>query len=224
MNEYSEIFDEVGVLYVNNILTKEECDEALLYLFRLKEDEDHIDDTISGGFKYNFRRGELDYLLEKVKPTLEKILDKSLLPTYSFSRIYKENDYLLLHTDRNACEISMTITLGYGKGSIWPFKFLSKNDTKLYTNFKNDGSKYIGELIEEYDSNLESKCIIEVGDGVLYKGMEVAHGRGTYYHAKWQAQVFLHYVDANGPNAEHKNNKIDQMEQMKREIDNGTRS
>ena len=38
------------------------------------------------------------------------------------------------------------------------------------------------------------------GDAVIYKGCEVSHSRKEFL-GDWQAQCFLHYVDANRPNA-----------------------
>lgn len=48
---------------------------------------------------------------------------------------------------------------------------------------------------------------MKVGDAVLYRGCEVHHWRKKYKEGQWQAQVFLHYVDANGPHAEWKFDK-----------------
>ena len=50
--------------------------------------------------------------------------------------------------------------------------------------------------------------MLEEGDAVLYKGCEVEHWREPYTEGTKQAQVFLHYVDANGPYTEWKNDKI----------------
>jgi len=46
-----------------------------------------------------------------------------------------------------------------------------------------------------------------VGDAVLYRGMDKHHWRERYTEGKWQAQVFLHYVDADGKHAEWKFDK-----------------
>jgi PKHD-type hydroxylase len=46
-----------------------------------------------------------------------------------------------------------------------------------------------------------SKIEMDIGDAVLYRGTEKYHWRNKF-KGKWQAQVFLHYVDANGPYAE----------------------
>ena len=45
---------------------------------------------------------------------------------------------------------------------------------------------------------------MNVGDAVVYKGCELYHWREKYIEGQWQAQVFLHYVDANGPHAQEK--------------------
>ena len=52
----------------------------------------------------------------------------------------------------------------------------------------------------------EEKCYIpcDIGDGIIYKGCEIMHGRESLDADKgsYQIQMFLHYVDANGPYAE----------------------
>ena len=49
-----------------------------------------------------------------------------------------------------------------------------------------------------------NKIDMQVGDAVIYKGMEVEHWREQYVEGEWQAQVFLHYVDAEGPYTDQK--------------------
>ena len=49
--------------------------------------------------------------------------------------------------------------------------------------------------------------MLEEGDAVLYKGCEMEHWREPYTEGTKLAQVFLHYVDANGPHTEWKNDK-----------------
>ena len=50
--------------------------------------------------------------------------------------------------------------------------------------------------------------MLEEGDAVLYKGCEVEHWREPYTEGTKLAQVFLHYVDANGPYTEWKNDGV----------------
>jgi hypothetical protein len=219
LNEYSEIFDKVGCLYIGNLLSKEESEQALLKLFISKENGQHVTDGM--GYEISFSKGELNYLCEKIRPTLEKILDKKLSQTYSYARIYKHGDELEIHTDRTSCEVSVSITLGYGGESIWPFCFMDVEHTKPHISFV-DGIEYFGEKIEDYDPSHLQKIEIGIGDAILYKGMEVAHGRKKYEEGLWQAQVFLHFVDLNGLNANHANDVIVVRRRM--EDINGTRN
>ena len=43
--------------------------------------------------------------------------------------------------------------------------------------------------------------VIESGDGVIYKGCEIPHWRPVFNQPKeyWHHQLFIHYVDLNGP-------------------------
>ena len=50
--------------------------------------------------------------------------------------------------------------------------------------------------------------MLEEGDAVIYKGCEVEHWREAYNEGTKLAQVFLHYVDANGKFTEWKNDKV----------------
>ena len=47
---------------------------------------------------------------------------------------------------------------------------------------------------------------LNIGDGVMYLGCEVLHGRKTF-NGVANPQVFLHYVDQNGPYREFKGDK-----------------
>ena len=114
-------------------------------------------------------------LLALLAPQMEEATGLSLLPTYSYSRVYRPNDVLLKHTDRPSCEISCTLHVGrIGTDEPWP---IYMDDARIMQN---------------------------IGDAAIYRGMDVPHWRD-----EWEApqgalygQVFLHYVDANGPHAE----------------------
>jgi len=111
---------------------------------------------------------------------MEKITGLGLLPTYTYFRLYKPGDILKSHTDREACEISVTICLGWDyKGVINDYRW------PIYIE---------GTRID-----------LDIGDAVIYKGLDVAHWRDEFIAEEdsWHAQAFLHYVDKNGPYAEH---------------------
>jgi hypothetical protein len=52
---------------------------------------------------------------------------------------------------------------------------------------------------------------MNIGDAVMYRGCDIYHWREAYKEGKWQAQVFLHYVDQNGPHAEWKYDKRESL-------------
>jgi len=123
-----------------------------------------------------------DSLLEQLVPHFEQASGKRLYPTYAYARLYSPGDELKIHTDRPACEISATVTLGF-EGDVWPI--------------------YMGDECKTNPSKIE----MGVGDAVLYRGMDKHHWREPYKEGRWQAQVFLHYVDADGPYAGEKYDK-----------------
>ena len=52
----------------------------------------------------------MDTLLLKCQDIMEKNTDLKLLPTYTYTRIYKNGDILKRHKDRPSCEISTTLS------------------------------------------------------------------------------------------------------------------
>jgi hypothetical protein len=111
-------------------------------------------------------------LVNKV-PHINKILGEEVLPTYTYSRVYKNGSVLNRHRDRPACEIS--ISLNISKDVDWPIFFQ-----------RPDGS----------ETNLE----LENGAAVIYLGCQADHWRNKFNGNEY-TQVFLHYVKANGSKA-----------------------
>jgi hypothetical protein len=115
-----------------------------------------------------------DGLLEYLRPRVEEQSGFALYPTYSYFRLYKRGDVLKRHRDRPACEISVTLNLGQIPADPWP----------IY--IERDAGPYGARLVP--------------GDAVLYRGCDCYHWRDAFQGDR-MAQVFLHYVDRNGPNA-----------------------
>ena len=85
---------------------------------------------------------------------MSALVGRELLPSFSFWRIYRQGDVLNRHKDRNACEVSVTISLmpAGEDGSIWP--------------------------ISVTDFHRRSHSInLPLGSGLLYQGTEVDHWR-----------------------------------------------
>jgi hypothetical protein len=126
----------------------------------------------------------MDGVLADLAPRVEAATTLSLFPTYSFFRVYKCGDVLARHTDRPACEISLTVCLGFTADETWPIWIEGPRET--------------------------ARVALEPGDAVLYRGIECPHWREALTGAS-AAQLFLHYVDRNGPYAEWKFDKREKL-------------
>jgi hypothetical protein len=169
-------------MIVKELLSKEVCKITELYcLFEMLNNfnPDKPTGQVPGThFKYGDNMTET--LLLHAKPKLESVTGLKLVPTYSYHRVYKPGDILPDHQDRPSCEISATVTIG--------FKYNDKDD-----NYHWNLHGYVN----------GEKCYLQcgIGDAVIYKGCELVHGRDRFEVGEYsyQVQVFLHYVDANGP-------------------------
>lgn len=109
-------------------------------------------------------------LHERLWPVVEQVMGEELIPTYAYARLYSNGDVLEKHTDRPACEVSVTVQLGRSHNYAWPI--------------------YMGG--QRFD--------LAEGDGVIYPGCDIEHWRDKcdgpdgYY----SGQVFLHFVRKNG--------------------------
>jgi predicted 2-oxoglutarate/Fe(II)-dependent dioxygenase YbiX len=174
--------DSQGYIHLKDFLDKENCDQLVVELRKLIEEGKTTNDNQCPLSQAIHGAPVFDSLLEQLTPHFEKASGRKLFPTYAYARLYVPDDELKVHTDRPSCEISATLTLGF-EGNVWPI--------------------YMG---DEGGVNA-SKIEMNVGDAVLYKGIDKHHWREPYKEGKWQAQVFLHYVDADGPHAEWKYDK-----------------
>ena len=184
----ADYFKEKKYVIVDSAVPVDICQNLSDYILKLVEDKKTRKDTQCPLSESVYGDSMLDILLEDVRPTIEKATGLNLIPTYSYARKYLPGDELKPHLDRESCEISATITLGY-EGNLWPIHVSTDNKVE------ND----IGEIL------------IDVGSMVVYRGMEINHWREPYTQGKWQCQIFLHYVDADGP---HKDFKYDGREAL----------
>jgi len=199
MCEAMNLFAAQGYTHLSEFLDTDNCKELTNELKKLVSEHKTVKDVQCPLSQAVHGAPVFDSLLEQLLPHFEVASGKKLLPTYAYARLYSPSEELKIHTDRPSCEISATITLGF-EGEPWPIYMgdyakegvgrevtTQQGDTKWLTN--------------------ESEIIMQAGDAVLYKGMDKVHWRNSYKEGKWQAQVFLHYVDANGPHAEWKYDK-----------------
>lgn len=121
-----------------------------------------------------------DTLLEDVRGTVERATARELWPTYSYLRLYRRGNELKAHRDRLACEISMTVNIGMKADEPWPIWIAGPMGI--------------------------AAVALNPGDGLIYRGCDCFHWREPF-DGDHLAQVFLHYVDRNGPQAAWKFDK-----------------
>jgi len=114
---------------------------------------------------------------------MSKITNLKLYPTYTYARIYYTGAILDPHTDRPSCEYSTTLCID--STDIWDFYIKNKNGK-------------------------ENVVKLNPGDMCVYSGCELEHWRKPY-EGEMQMQCFLHYVNSEGPYADHKYDKRPMM-------------
>jgi len=144
----------------------------------------HFEDPQVPGCYTMYADPVMETLLIKVLPKLNEVLDKELIPTYSYCRLYRKGNKLKRHKDRDSCEISTTLHLG---GDSWPI-YLEPDHTK--------GRSTPNGYMSEQTKGI--KIDLEPGDMLIYYGRELEHWREPF-KKQMCGQVFLHYNDFNGP-------------------------
>ena len=188
----NENFDKFGFVIVKQI-----CDPVSLYcdvpperdtykyrnndpnLFNYDSVEAQVDGSTSRYWFPQYRQIHTD-----IRFKLENILGRKLYNTYYYDRFYFPGQQLVKHTDRDACEISVTVNCSTnlkGKDADWP-------------------------IWVETPAGVAESAVLHPGDGMIYKGCERPHWRDPmpkpkqwfrnteyYYH-----QIFFNYVLADG--------------------------
>lgn len=161
---------ENNYIVIPNFISKERSKHiSFEFLNYCKENDLTGDSQAKNSYsKYNYG-SFLELLCEKT-PEISRIVEETVLPTYSYSRIYKNGSELTKHTDRDACEISLTLHLD--GDSTWPIWIETPSG--------------------------ESSCVdLNCGDAMLYLGKIAPHWRESY-DGEYYTQVFLHYVRSRG--------------------------
>jgi len=125
----------------------------------------------------DFADSLMEHVLKGVQPRVEELCGLKLYPTYSFFRLYRTGSTLRHHRDRPSCEISVSVNLGPKLETPWPLWVSGPQGAKAVE--------------------------LAPGDALLYRGVECEHWRDRF-EGEELAQVFLHYVDQDGPYRDYK--------------------
>ncbi len=119
-----------------------------------------------------------------------EIAGRPLVPSFSFFRVYMTGDRLLVHTDRPSCEHALSFALGYSDDIVWPLELGEKR--YAYAEVA-DRSKD-----ETFGEDAYRTVMLDPGDGMFYRGVNLRHARMQPNPNRWSAHLFLFWVDADG--------------------------
>jgi hypothetical protein len=123
----------------------------------------------------------MDSILSLSATAMSEHTGLDLLPNYTYWRLYETGSILEKHKDRDSCEISATICLGYNNSNVSSDEFPNYNWPMW---------------VKTPDSEVPVQ--LNPGDAIIYRGCDIEHWRDPFKGLN-HAQVFLHYSDANGP-------------------------
>ena len=127
----------------------------------------------------------METLLVKTIAVMQKKTVLKLVPTYSYTRLYRKGNILRRHKDRPSCEISTTLNLG---GDEWPIFIDPTGSDNVIDEYKE---------IHKPNAPKGIEVNLKQGDMLIYSGCELEHWREPF-QGKLCGQVFLHYNHADG--------------------------
>jgi hypothetical protein len=125
-------------------------------------------------------------------PIVSELTGRDLLPSYDYFRIYQKGDICRLHTDRASCEHSISMTLHYSDNKPWPLDIA-----------RQPSDRPVASLDEDFGDEGYNSIEMKPGDAVLYRGVELRHGRVTPNPNASSAHLFLHFVERGGTYQDH---------------------
>lgn len=175
-SEIKDYFEDNGYVVLSNAITQDRANFLTQHMFSLHDSNKLVRDDQCPKSDAVYGDAHMEELLHEFAVPIGNQIGRRLAPTYAYARIYRPGEVLKKHKDRPACEISATMTLGFDGKSVYPIFF-------------SNGEKH------------QVPVQLDVGELAVYKGCELLHWRNEF-KGKWHVQVFLHYVDLDGPYAD----------------------
>ena len=197
----AEYFDKHNYISCTDFIEKQVCDllythvklnsQRLLFFENSNLPQNEIDEQRVGTFTDSQAPGSFslygdpifDSLILLAKSKMEFLTNKKLVPTYSYHRLYVTDAELKRHKDRESCEISATLCLGYDNSNL----------DNSYDNW--NWPMFVNKKGEEGQKG--TPIHMKPGDIIIYRGCDIEHWREPFI-GKNHAQVFLHYNEENG--------------------------
>ena len=145
-----------------------------------------FDGQIVGKYYSHYADFAVETLLIFLQKEIEKQLNKKLVPTYSYTRMYYKGCVMYRHKDRASCELSGTLNLG---GDPWSI-FIDPTGKDSIKGIKKNSNP--PEPIIKKNAKKGKEIKLSPGDIMIYEGNKCEHWRNKFKGNKC-GQVFLHY-------------------------------
>ncbi|MEA1084307.1 hypothetical protein SFC76_08535 [Sphingomonas sp. CD22] len=136
---------------------------------------------------YAFQYAPMLTFLWGLTPRVAEVVGRELLPTYAYFRAYQQGDVCRVHSDRQACEHSLSLTIAYGDDRPWALSVATERTEVPQP-----------QVSEDFGAQPYASVAMQPGDGVLYQGTHHRHGRLEANPNSWSAHLFLHWVEKDG--------------------------
>ncbi|HEX6603773.1 MAG TPA: hypothetical protein VF027_02690 [Sphingomicrobium sp.] len=130
--------------------------------------------------------------LSGLTPRVEQIAGCELMPSYAYFRVYQQGDVCKVHSDRPACEHSLSLMLELADDKPWALSVEHRHMADP-----------VPTLDEDFGDEAFTALPMRAGDAVMYRGVNHRHGRIEPNPNLWSAHLFMHWVDVDGPHADH---------------------
>jgi len=124
-------------------------------------------------------------------PRISEVAGCELMPSYAYFRVYQQGDICKVHSDRKACEHSVSLTLELADDMPWALSVERKHVEDPPPS-----------LDADFGSEPFASLPMRAGDAVMYRGVNHRHGRLEPNPNRWSAHLFMHWVDSDGPYAD----------------------
>lgn len=171
---------KTNYLYIPNFISTRKA-KSLSSKFKLDHEKNNYPgDSQAPNSACVYGYAPADKLMKEKIDELSELVGEPLLSTYTYCRIYANGEELTPHTDRPACELTVSVNLDCDK--VWPI------------------------YIHDADYN-EQEILLNPGDAAVFLGCFMSHWRNKF-EGEFCSQFFLHYVRKNGCAANQDGDKV----------------
>ena len=173
-NQAARKFRESRYLFVKGLLPAAVLEYLKVYYAVLLSSNSFVRDTQCPSSLSLGGDPGLDAVLEWIRPEIGRLVGCELAPTYSYTRRYAKGELLARHKDREACEVSVTVSIQVPDRAARSIVYLKPPNARA------------------------TKVAMREGDGCIYAGAEIEHWRERF-QVDGYVQLFLHFISKSGP-------------------------